>query len=42
VERTSRVVRLVALPDGIKVHQVRPHLVQAIEQMPPTMRGPLI
>nr|WP_207400473.1 IS30 family transposase [Actinomadura roseirufa] len=41
LERTTRVVRLVALPDGIKTQQVRPHLVRAIEQMPPPMRGSL-
>nr|WP_242907978.1 IS30 family transposase [Actinomadura terrae] len=41
VERTSRLVRLVALPDGLKAHQVRPHLVRAIEQMPSPMRGSL-
>ncbi|MBD2892377.1 IS30 family transposase ISPfr16 [Actinomadura sp. RB99] len=41
VERTSRLVRLVALPDGIKAHQVRPHLTHAALQIPPHLRRTL-
>ncbi|NEA25114.1 IS30 family transposase [Actinomadura bangladeshensis] len=41
VERTSRLVRLVAVPDGIKAHQVRPHLTHAALQIPPHLRRTL-
>ena len=41
VERTSRLVRLVALPDGIKAPQVRPHLTRAALQIPPHLRRTL-
>ncbi|MEV0668530.1 IS30 family transposase [Actinomadura luteofluorescens] len=41
VERTSRLVCLVALPDGIKAHQVRPHLTHAALQIEPHLRRTL-
>ncbi|WP_149256723.1 IS30 family transposase, partial [Actinomadura sp. K4S16] len=41
VERTSRRVCLVALPDGIKAHQVRPHLTRAALQIEPHLRRTL-
>ncbi|MFB9706631.1 IS30 family transposase [Streptosporangium nondiastaticum] len=38
VERTSRYVVLVALPDGIKAAQVRPHLTRVFTGLSPQMR----
>lgn len=41
VERTSRYVVLVALPDGIKAAQVRPHLTRVFTGLSPRMRRSL-
>lgn len=41
VERTSRRVCLVALPDGIKAHQVRSHLSRAALRIEPHLRRTL-
>jgi transposase, IS30 family len=41
VERTSRYTTLVALPKGIKTHQVRPYLTRAVAGLPAAMRGSL-
>jgi IS30 family transposase len=38
VERTSRYVKLVALPDGIKAHEVRPHLARSVLDIPSPLR----
>ncbi|GAA2171961.1 IS30 family transposase [Actinomadura napierensis] len=38
VERTSRYVKLVALPDGNKAHDVRPHLTRAALDIPSPLR----
>nr|WP_167490786.1 IS30 family transposase [Nocardia terpenica] len=41
VERTSRFTALVALPDGIKAHQVTPHLTRYLLSLPVPMRRTL-
>ncbi|WP_327167527.1 IS30 family transposase [Streptomyces subrutilus] len=41
VERTSRYTALVALPDGIKAQQVRPHLTRSILGIPKQLRRSL-
>src|SRR5699024_5160080 len=41
VERSSRYVMLVALPDGLKSHQVRPHLTRAVLSIAPQLRRSL-
>ncbi|MFE3262619.1 IS30 family transposase [Nocardia sp. NPDC059091] len=41
VERTSRFTALVALPDGIKAHQVTPHLTKYLLSLPAPMRRTL-
>ncbi|GAA1580696.1 IS30-like element ISCfr4 family transposase [Actinomadura kijaniata] len=38
VERTSRYVKLIALPEGIKSHQVRPHLTRSAMEIPTPLR----
>ncbi|MEU8382788.1 IS30 family transposase [Streptosporangium sp. NPDC048865] len=41
VERTSRYTALVALPDGIKAEQVRPHLTRSVLAIPAWLRRSL-
>ncbi|MFB9884473.1 IS30 family transposase [Planobispora siamensis] len=41
VERTSRYVLLVALPDGLKTQQVRPHLTRVVSGLPVAVRRSL-
>ncbi|MFI9846770.1 IS30 family transposase [Nonomuraea sp. NPDC051941] len=41
VERTSRYTALVALPDGIKAHQVRPYLTRQLLRVPEPLRQSL-
>jgi len=41
VERTSRYVLVVALPDGIKAAEVTPHLIRSLVCIPPSLRRAL-